>query len=99
VARRERTRGPERVGFRSGKKSGIIGDIEWTSGSYRGMAAAPQSFDEKYFTRLFMAPETQQHDAYLHVNLKYPSDAPEDFLKDFQSLINDFEKHVPVKAN
>ena len=91
--------GPKREGLRSEKKSGIMGDIEWYSGPYRGMAAAPQSFDEKYFTRLFMAPETQKHDAYLHVNLKYPTDVPEDFLKDFQSLVNDFEKHILAKAN
>jgi hypothetical protein len=90
--------GPKREGFRSLKKSGIMGDLKWTSGPYMGMAGAPQSFDEKYFTRLFMAPETLTHDAYLHVTLKYPTDVPEDFLKDFQSLVNDFEKHIPTKA-
>jgi hypothetical protein len=61
-----------------------------------GMAALPQSFDKHYFTVLVTAPHSKKLDHHLYIHLKYPRDAPKDFLKEFKRLVDGFEKHLPA---
>jgi hypothetical protein len=78
------------------QKGGIYGDIELHAGQYGGMAIAPQSFDKRYFILLLMAPYSKKLDHHLYIHLKYPRDVSKEFLKDFEHLVNGFEKHVPA---
>src|SRR5262249_5079835 len=75
---------------------GIYADIELRAGEYGGMAAVPQSFDKRYFTLLLTAPHSRKLDHHLYIHLKYPRDVPKDFLKEFERLVDGFEKHVPA---
>src|SRR5262245_526625 len=78
------------------QKSGIYGDIELRAGEYGGMAVVPQTFDKRYFTLLLMAPYSKKLDHHLYVHLKSPRDVPKEFLKEFERLVDGFEKHVPA---
>jgi len=80
------------------QRSGIYGDIELRAGEYGGMAVVPQSLDKRYFTLLLLAPSSKKLDHHLYVHLKYPRNVPKEFLKEFERLMDDFEKHVPVAA-
>jgi hypothetical protein len=37
-------------------------------------------------------------DQHLYVHLKYPRDVPKEFLKEFERLAEEFEKHIPAKG-
>jgi hypothetical protein len=76
------------------QKGGIYGDIELRAGQYGGMAIAPQSFDKRYFTLALTAPYSKKLDHHLYVHLKYPRDVSKEFLKEFERLVDGFEKHV-----
>jgi hypothetical protein len=76
------------------QKGGIYADIELRAGQYMGMATVPQSFDKRYFTLLLTAPHSRKLDHHLYIHLKYPRDVPKDFLKEFERLVDGFEKHV-----
>jgi len=78
------------------QKGGIYGDIELRAGQYGGMAAVPQSFDKRYFTLFLTALYSQKLDHHLYIHLKFPRDVSKEFLKDFQRLVEGFEKHVRV---
>jgi hypothetical protein len=78
------------------QKGGIYADIELRAGQYMGMATVPQSFDKRYFTLLLRAPHSRKLDHHLYIHLKYPRDMPKDFLKEFERLVDAFEKHVPA---
>jgi len=78
------------------QKGGIYADIELRAGQYMGMATVPQSFDKRYFTLLLTAPHSRKLDHHLYIHLKYPRDVPKDFLKEFERLVDGFEKHVPA---
>ena len=80
------------------QKGGIYGDIELRAGEYGGMAAVPQSFDKHYFTLFLTAPHSRKLDHHLYIHLKYPRDVPKDFLKEFERLVDGFEKFVPAKG-
>ncbi len=80
------------------QKSGIYGDIELRGGRYAGMAVVPQSFDKRYFTLLLMAPYSRKLDHHLYIHLKYPRDVPKEFLKEFERLVDGFDKHVPARG-
>jgi hypothetical protein len=80
------------------QKGGIFGDLELRAGEYGGMAVVPQSFDKRYFTVLLLAPYSKKLDHHLYVHLKYPRDAPKDFLKEFEVLVGGFEKQVPARG-
>jgi hypothetical protein len=75
-------------------KGGIVGDLKYEPGRYMGMAAVPQIFDKRYYLHLLTAPNSKKLDAHLWTVLKYPRNAPADFVKDFEQLVNEWEKHV-----
>lgn len=78
------------------QKGGIHGVIEVCAGKYMGMAATPQTFDRRYFTLLLTAAYSKRLDHHLYVHVKYPRHVPKEFLKEFEGLVDGFEKHVPV---
>lgn len=78
------------------QKGGIVGEIELCDGQYGGMAYAPQAFDKRYFTTWLLAPYSKKLDQHLYIHLKYPRDVPKEFLKEFDQLVDEFDKHVPV---
>ena len=75
------------------QKGGIFADIELRAGEYMEMPALG-SFDKHYFTVLVTAPHSSKLDKHLYIHLKYPRDVPKDFLKEFERLVDGFEKHV-----
>ena len=76
------------------QKGGVCGTLELRAGQYGGQAVVPQSFDKRYFTTLVAAPYSKKLDHHLYVHLKYARDVPKGFLKDFDLLVGEFEKHV-----
>ena len=78
------------------QKGGIHGNIELRSGKYGGQAAVPQSIDQRYFTLLLKAPYSEKLDRHLYIHLKYPREVPKEFLKEFEGVVDGFEKHVPT---
>ena len=75
-------------------EGGIVGDLKYVAGAYRGMAAVPQTFDKLYYLHLLTAPNSKKLDAHLRTHLRYPKDAPPEFVKEFIQLVNEWEKHV-----
>jgi hypothetical protein len=80
------------------QKGGIYGDIELHTGPCGGMAAVPQAFDKRYFTNLLLAPYAKKLDHHLLIHLKYPRNVPKEFLEEFRSLMDEFQKHVPARG-
>ncbi|HKX27088.1 MAG TPA: hypothetical protein VJ302_05280 [Blastocatellia bacterium] len=76
------------------KRGGILCDISLQKGEYQGPLVYPQTFDERYFKVLRMAPYLPKHDVRLEVRLSYPEDVNEDFLEKFTKLIDDFPKYI-----
>lgn len=80
------TRGP--------KPGGILCDIRLEKGEYQGQAVVPQVFDKRYFKIQMLAPYSKTKGVHLIVQLYFPRDVKEDFLKQFTDLVNDFENHL-----
>lgn len=80
------------------QNGGILGTIALREGRYDGQAHLPQAFDKCYFTTLVMAPYSKELDHYLDVHVSFPRDVPKDFLKEFQRLVNGFDKHVQAAS-
>jgi len=76
------------------QKGGIWGNLEFRPGRYMGMAAVPQSFDKRYYIQYVTATYAEKVDGHIYVHLRYPRGISADFLKDFQTLVNEFDKHV-----
>lgn len=76
------------------QKGGIYGDIELQRGPYQGMAVVPQSFDKRYFILSLTAPYSRKLDHHLVVRLKSPRDVPREFLREFERLVGEFDRHV-----
>jgi hypothetical protein len=79
---------------RGPKPGGILCDMSLQKGKYGGAAVVPQAFDKRYFTVWIAAPYSSKRDCHLWVHLSYPRNVSQDFLKEFQALIGDFEKYV-----
>ena len=75
-------------------KGGIVGDLKYEPGPYMGMAVVPQTFDKRYYLYLLTAPNSKKLDAHLWTIIKYPRNAPAEFVRDFEQLVNEWEKHV-----
>jgi hypothetical protein len=76
------------------QKGGILGYVELRPGRWEGHACRPSASDKRYFTELWMAPQSARHGCYLDVVLSYPHDAPEDFLADFRRLVDGFDAYL-----
>lgn len=76
------------------QKGGVVGSLELQAGPYGGQAAVPQAIDKRYFTLLLLAPYSKKLDQHLYVHLKYPRDASKEFVKEFEGLVNGFDRYV-----
>jgi len=76
------TRGP--------KRGGILCEISLAKGRFQGAAAVPQTFDERYFKVLLLAPYSPSRDAHLIVRLSFPDGTSEEFLTRFTEAVNRF---------
>src|SRR5688500_11807030 len=61
-------------------------------------AAADPEAARKADVRVLLAIDSANLDSYLHGHLRYPRDIPPDFLKDFERLVEGFEKHLTAMA-
>jgi hypothetical protein len=75
---------------RGPKKGGIYCRITVQNGPYQGAAAAPQTFDKRYFKTLFLVAYSKRLDRHLVASLSYPTDAPADVLRQFTEDFNRF---------
>ncbi|MBV8878881.1 MAG: hypothetical protein JO332_02845 [Planctomycetaceae bacterium] len=73
------------------QKGGVVGEIDVVPGRYEGAAVVPQGVDKRYFVLWFAAPSSEKLGVHLLVHLKYPPNAPKEFLKDFTELVEKFE--------
>ena len=85
---------------RGPKKGGVLCSVYLAKGEYRGQLALvprgggqhePYLIDRKVYRQLLLAPYSGKRDAHLWVSLSYPSDASDDFLKEFRALMKSFE--------
>jgi hypothetical protein len=81
------------------QKGGVWGWMELRDGKYNGQAILPQAFDKRYFVLNVIAPYSKKLDRHLYVHLKHPRDADRAFLRDFDTLVNTFDKLVSVRLN
>jgi len=80
------------------QKGGICGCLQLHAGKYTGQAAVPNSTDKRYFTRLHLAPYSKKVDHHLDVFLLYPQDAPAEFVRDFQRLVDEFDRYIEIRG-
>src|SRR5262249_51778065 len=76
------------------QRGGVVGNMELRTGKYLGTAAVPQTFDERYFKLLVMAPYSEARAAHLYTHLLYPADASKSFLSEFTDLVTHFAKYL-----
>lgn len=86
--------GPQGAGYRNRMQSGIVGEIEFCPGEYGGQQGAG-TYNKHYYKDQFMLPRSETLDAYLNVRLKFPDDAPKEFLDQFRDMMIRFDQYVP----
>lgn len=88
--------GPQGAGYRERAQSGIVGEIEFHPGEYGGQQGGGAGiYNKHYYKDQFMLPRSESLDACLIVQLKYPDEAPKDFLDQFRDMMNRFDQYVP----
>src|SRR5262249_25632499 len=75
------------------QRGGIFGFLELRQGKYEGQAIRPCESDKRYFTALWLAPESARHDCHLDVLLRSPHDVPKGFVAEFRQLVGNFETY------
>ena len=77
------------------QKGGIYGDIELRDGDYGGMAFVPQSFRQAILHAPPVGTVFQEaRSPPLHPPEVPAQNVPAEFVKEFRSLMDGFEKHV-----
>lgn len=71
-------------------RAGIICSIQSQKGRWGGAAVVPQTFNNRYFESLLMAPYSKKLDRHLVVHLSYPDGTKAEFLTEFQTMISSF---------
>ena len=87
---------------RGPKKGGIMCDVLIQKGKDIGQLVLRDEgggygkfvIDRKVYKQHLMAPYSAKRDAHLWVRLLCPSDTSEDFLKEFDAIMTDFQKDV-----
>lgn len=74
------------------QRGGVYATLELRDGLYKGQAAAPQDFDERYYVMRLMAPYSRKLDQHLYVHFKFAKDASKEFKADINKFVNAFEK-------
>lgn len=71
-------------------EGGIVGDIQSTSGKYPGKEYLPAQTNGTFFVSLLMAPYSKSDDTHLLTRLKFPPDAPIDFVDRFKQVVSHY---------
>lgn len=79
---------------RGPNRHGVVGDVEFTSGTYEGQAALPQVIDKRYFTSHVSAPYSNRLDGHLLVEIKTPANTPDGFIDKLSDLLDNFDKRL-----
>ncbi|MDZ4835573.1 MAG: TraB/GumN family protein [Candidatus Melainabacteria bacterium] len=78
---------------------GVIGDLELKPGEYNGPVKLPQKYAEyAFYSVILMAPYVQSTNVHIYTRLAYPSDTPQDFTDQFESLMRSFADGTPPSA-
>lgn len=74
---------------------GILYDVKLQSGPYAGVHVVPKKFNEySVFSVELFAPYSKKFECHLLSRISYPFDVPQDFLKRFKKLVEDFEQYL-----
>ncbi len=70
---------------------GVIGDLDIKPGPYTGKVKVPQMYSEyASYSVVIIAPYSRDRDMHVFAKLSYASDAMQDFVDRFQSVVNGF---------
>ncbi len=68
---------------------GIVGDLEFREGRYRGKTKLPLTYTEQAsYSVVLMAPYLARQDCHLYTKFAYAADTPPDFVEKFTRLLN-----------
>lgn len=74
---------------------GIVIDMELQKGSYAGVHQVPKKFNEySFYSVELYAPYSQKYDCHLLTRICYPFDVPQEFLKRFKKVVEEFEQYL-----
>lgn len=74
---------------------GVVIDMQLQKGPYAGVHQVPKKFNEySYYSVELYAPYSQKYDCHLLTRLCYPFDVPQEFLKRFKKVVEDFEQYL-----
>lgn len=74
---------------------GVVIDMQLQKGPYAGVHQVPKKFNEySYYSVELYAPYSQKYDRHLLTRLCYPFDVPQEFLKRFKKVVEDFEQYL-----
>ncbi|MBX9685206.1 MAG: hypothetical protein K2X27_00815 [Candidatus Obscuribacterales bacterium] len=71
-------------------KNGMICHIKSMKGPFQGAALVPQTFNERYFEDLLMAPYNKKLNCHLLSHLNYPDTCSAKFRSEYCALLNSF---------
>lgn len=74
---------------------GVVIDMQLQKGPYAGVHQVPKKFNEySYYSVELYAPYSQKYDCHLLTRICYPFDVPQEFLKRFKKVVEDFEQYL-----
>ncbi|HEY7311048.1 MAG TPA: hypothetical protein VH643_16915 [Gemmataceae bacterium] len=82
---------------RGPQPGGVCGWIQLLKGEYVGMAVLPQEFDVHYYKSYRMGHYERKLDCTVDAGLSYPPREGNEFVEEFEKVIDQFEKYVRKK--
>ncbi|MBX3073786.1 hypothetical protein KF913_07660 [Candidatus Obscuribacterales bacterium] len=74
---------------------GVVIDMQLQKGPYAGVHQVPKKFNEySFYSVELYAPYSQKYDCHLLTRICYPFDVPQEFLKRFKKVVEDFEQYL-----
>ncbi|HEY9784845.1 MAG TPA: hypothetical protein V6D17_05540 [Candidatus Obscuribacterales bacterium] len=74
---------------------GILLDVDLKEGQYAGVQSVPAKLNyNSYYHVLMFAPYSKEYGCHLLTKVAHPFDAPPEFLKRVQNLVNQFEQYL-----
>jgi hypothetical protein len=74
---------------------GVVIDMELQKGPYAGVHQVPKKFNEySFYSVELYAPYSPKYDCHLLTRICYPFDVPQEFLKRFKKVVEDFEQYL-----
>jgi uncharacterized protein YbaP (TraB family) len=77
---------------------GVIGDLEFKPGPYKGKVKLPQKYAEyAFYAVILMAPYVSTMNSHIYTRLAYPEGTEHDFTDRFTDLVNQFGDTPPAE--